>query len=149
MRRARIHNRKHLHTDQVVRDLILRDGPDSDRFVVLDLDLLVCRFGPDEPVDRYMFIELKQGEAGLTRGQSKTFKEIDRDLRKVEGSGYCGFWRVNYKLVRGVDPSHADAVTLTRAFQCFLPDGERRIVEGHEAVWTLITTLEIPAKIVT
>lgn len=81
------------------REWIRRTMPGGvEGFVFEDLDLVVRRFGRDDPLGRFMFVEMKYGTASLDTAQQWTFGLIDWLLRRADPKRirYIGYYLLQY-----------------------------------------------------
>ena len=98
---AKAHIFEHPELFQVLpwREWIRRTMPGSaEGFVFEDLDLVVRRFDRDDPLGRFMFVEMKYGTASLDTAQQWTFGLIDGLLRRADPrrTRYIGYYLLQY-----------------------------------------------------
>lgn len=72
--------------------------PGHEGWVAEDLDLVVKSFSPDDPIGRFMLLELKYRNTKLNRAQEMTFGILDYLLRKADPNRrvYCGYHLLRY-----------------------------------------------------
>jgi len=100
------------------REWIRREMPPGSRgWVAEDLDLVVRRFGPNDPIGRFMFVEIKYAAISLNTAQKWTFGLIDRLLRRADpkGTRYIGYYLMQYP---DKDPEKCNSVTINGQRLC-------------------------------
>lgn len=78
-------------------------------FVYEDLDLVARRFSKEDPIGKFMFIEIKYKDTMLGVAQTRTFGLIDRLLRSAdpERKRYVGYYLMQYP---DPDPNKCDHI---------------------------------------